>query len=98
MSGKLTLEFKVENMSIMEETLKRLGQTFTKKNNILSIDRPYYPIQISEEKVSCDTMDNSLVAIIKSQYQKDFQIYERTIRGESFEVTETTDEIVITVC
>lgn len=97
MSGKLTLEFKVENMTIMEETLKRLGHNFTKKENTLSIDRPYYPIIISEEKVSCDTMDNNLVAHIKSEYQRDFQILERTLRGESFEMTETNEEIVITV-
>jgi hypothetical protein len=81
----------------MEDTLKRLGHKFAKTNEGLSIDRPYYPIYITEQEISCDSMHCHEIDGLKSEYQKDFQIHERTVRGEQFEVTETKDEIVIMV-
>lgn len=97
MSGKAEVQFQVTNMQLMQDTLTKLGHKFTKHGDVLSISRPYYAIEISKDKISCDTMNTGEVEAIKVAYQKDFQINERTLRGEIFEVTETRDEIVIMV-
>jgi hypothetical protein len=97
MSNKIVVSFEVTNMLIMKETLKRLNHSFKEKRNSLEIYREYFPIKISQKEISMDSMNQKEVEIIKSEYQRDFQIYERTIRGETFEVTETKNEIVITV-
>jgi hypothetical protein len=81
----------------MEDTLKKLGYEYTKTNEGLSINRPYYPIEITKNEISCDSMNQRDLEKIKYMYQKDFQVYERTIRGEQFEVIETNQEIVIMV-
>jgi hypothetical protein len=81
----------------MEETLKKLGHAYSKTANGLSLNRAYYPIEIAKDEISCDSMHSHEVETIKCEYQRDFQIYERTVRGEQFEVTETKNEIVITV-
>jgi len=97
MSGKVVVAFKVTNMEIMEQTLIRLNHEFESTDDGFIIKRPYYDIEIASEKISCDSMNTNEVDKIKYEYQKDFQIYERTIRGEQFEVTETKDEIIILV-
>jgi hypothetical protein len=97
MSGKIVICFHVASLLIMEETLKKLGHTVTKNNDVMTINRPYQNIVIAKNEVSCDTMDQEMVANIKAQYQKAYQIHERTIRGEQFEVTEVANEIVIVV-
>jgi len=84
-------------MLIMEDTLKQLGHIHTKTNEGFSISRPYYDINISKNEITHDSMHVHEVNDIKINYQKNFQIHERTIRGETFEVIETKDEIVITV-
>jgi hypothetical protein len=102
MSSKIVLSFQVTNMLIMEDTLKRLGHTFSKIVNGqfvegLSIDRPYFHIDITKDQIVHDSMDRRDVERIMYEYQKDFQVHERTVRGELFEVTETKDEVVILV-
>lgn len=97
MSGKIIISFAVTNMLLMEDTLKRLGHSYTKNKNGLSIPRSYYNIEINENKISSDSMNRLEVEKIKFEYQRDFQIHERAIRGESYEVAETKDEIVILV-
>lgn len=97
MSGKIICSFEVTNMLMMEDTLKRLGHSFKKTQEGLSISRNYMPLIISQREISGDSMDRSLIESIKAEYQRDFQVYERTVRGETFEVTETKDEIVIVV-
>jgi len=99
MSNKIVIIFEVTNMLLMEETLKRLGQgfAFTKTSTGLEIQRPYYNISIGKDSISCDSMHQQDVERIKSEYQRDYQVLERSIRGESFEVTETRNEIVILV-
>jgi phosphoenolpyruvate carboxylase len=97
MSGKIVVSFEVTNMLIMEDTLKRLSHTYTKCEDHLLIARPYYNIEIRKDKITGDSMNRSEINKIKYEYQRDFQIHERTIRGETFEVAETKNEIVITV-
>jgi hypothetical protein len=97
MSSKIVICFEVTNMLIMKETLKRLNHDFTETGDTLSIHRAYNPIKISQKEISFDSVNRNEVDKIKSEYQRDFQVHERTVRGESFEVTETKDEIVITV-
>jgi len=97
MSGKISVLFEVKNMTIMEETLKRLNHAFSKQDNSLIVKRSYYNIVIEKNNISCDSMNRNEVESIKAEYQRDFQIHERTIRGETFEVTETSNEIVIMV-
>jgi hypothetical protein len=97
MSGKILIGFEVANMTIMEETLKRLNHAFSKKNGSLVVKRNYYDIVIEKNNISCDSMNRNEVETIKAEYQRDFQVHERTLRGETFEVTETSNEIVIMV-
>lgn len=97
MSNKVCISFQVTNMLIMENTLKRLGHSYSKTANGFSLNRSYYPIEITKNEITCDSMNNHEVNTIKCQYQKDFQVHERTIRGEQFDITETKDEIVIMV-
>jgi hypothetical protein len=97
MSGKITCSFEVTNMLIMENALKRLGHTARKTKEGLNISRNYMPIIISKNEISGDSMDKALIETIKAEYQRDYQINERAVRGEVFEVTETKDEIVIMV-
>jgi hypothetical protein len=97
MSGKVITAFNVTNMLLMEDTLKRLGHQFTKTKNGLTIARAYYNIDITENEITCDSMNTSEVEKIKSEYQRDYQVQERALRGETFEVTETSNEIVIMV-
>ena len=97
MSNKIVICFEVTNMLMMEETLKRLGHQFTKSDQGLTISRSYYPIVISQKEISCDSMNTHEVDTIKSEYQRDFQVHERTVRGEQFEVTENKNEIIIMV-
>lgn len=97
MSGREEILFEVTNIQIMEQTLKKLGHKYVKTGNVLSIARAYHPIEISNRMISCDTMNSHEVGIIKVEYQRDYQIYERAVRGEIYEMTETSNEIVITV-
>ena len=97
MSGKISVSFEITNMLIMEETLKRLGQNFTKSSEGLTIAKSFYNIEITKNNISCDTNESCLVEKIKSEYQKDFQINERVLRGEQFELTETSNEIILLV-
>lgn len=97
MSNKIVITFEVTNMLIMQDTLKRLGHSFTKSGESLRIKKSYNDLIISKSGISCDSAQRSEVEKIKSEYQRDFQVHERTVRGESFEVTETKDEIIIMV-
>jgi hypothetical protein len=98
MSGKVIICFQVANLLIMEETLKKLGHAYTsQKGGTFTIKRPYQNIVIAKNEISCDTMDQLMVANIKSEYQRAYQVHERTIRGEQFQLTETANEIVIVV-
>ena len=97
MSGKITCSFEVTNMLIMEDTLKRLGHSYKKTKEGLSISRNYMPLIISQNEISGDSVDRSLIENIKGEYQRDYQLHERAIRGETYEMTETKDEIVIVV-
>lgn len=97
MSGKISISFEITNMLIMEETLKRLGQSFTKNSEGLTIAKSFYNIEITKDNISCYTNETCLVERIKSEYQRDFQINERAIRGEQFELTETSNEIILLV-
>jgi hypothetical protein len=97
MSGKVVVSFQVTNMLIMEDTLKRLGHQFKKTSDGLIIERPYYNIDITKNQISCDSMNKNEVEKIRYEYQKDFQLHERAVRGETYDVAETRDEIVITV-
>lgn len=97
MSGKITCSFQVTNMLMMEDTLKRLGHSFKKTSSGLTISRNYMPLIISQNEISGDSVDRTLIDNIKAEYQRDFQLHERAIRGETYEMTETKDEIVIIV-
>lgn len=97
MSGKIHVDFNVTNMLLMEDTLKRLGHNYKKIKNGLSIARAYYNIEIHKDNITGDTMNRSEIEKIKAEYQRDFQLRERAIRGETYEVTETKNEIVILV-
>ncbi|MDD5649335.1 MAG: hypothetical protein PHF86_02810 [Candidatus Nanoarchaeia archaeon] len=97
MSNKIVVQFSVSNMSVMEDTLKRLGHAYVKDGSNLKINRPYYPISINSNEISCDSMNKSEVNVLIYEYQRDFYIKERIVRGESYEVTETNNEIIITV-
>lgn len=97
MSGKVVTAFNVTNMLLMEDTLKRLNHKFSKTKNGLSIARAYYNIDITANEITCDSMNTSEVETIKSEYQRDYQLRERALRGETYEVTETSSEIVIIV-
>jgi hypothetical protein len=97
MSGKVITAFNVANMLLMEDTLKRLGHQCSKTKEGLSIARAYYNIDIKANEITCDSMNTSEVEKIKAEYQRDYQLRERALRGETFEVTETSNEIVIMV-
>ena len=100
MSGKGVIQFQVTNSEMLEKTMSRLGHKFEMKKTEpwkAVIRRPYNNIEISKDKVSFDTVDRQLVEQIQYEYQKDFQVFERTMRGETYDLVETTDEIVITV-
>jgi len=97
MSGKIEMEFQISNLEILENTLRRLNLAYDKKENKIVLARDYNSIIISNNNISCDTADVSEIELIKSEYQRDFQIFERNVRGEVYEVVDTKDEIIITV-
>jgi len=97
MSGKVEVTFEVTNMDVMQQTLEKLGHKFTKNGEVLTIARSYYNIEIAKNKISCDSMNTGEVERIKVEYQRDYQLYERAVRGEIYEMTETNNEIVIMV-
>lgn len=97
MSTKVIISFQVTDMLIMEQSLKKLKHEFSKNSNGLSIKRSYQNIDITKEQITYDSMDRNVVEKIMYEFQKDFQVHERIIRGELFEVTETSNEIVILV-
>lgn len=97
MSAKVVRSFEVTNMAIMKSTLKRLKFNATKTEKGFSISRAFYDIEISKDKITCDSVNKSEIEKIQAEYQRDFQLNERALRGEVCEVSETKDEIVITV-
>jgi hypothetical protein len=97
MSVKVVTAFEITNFQIMEEVLQKLGYTFKKQDSQLIINKPYYDIIISKNEVSCDSMNKTEIEKIMWSYQKEFQIKERILRGETYNVVETEDEVVIIV-
>ena len=100
MSGKGIIQFQITNCEMLKNTLTRLGHSFEMKKSEpwkTIIKRPYNNVEISKDNVSFDTVDREMIEQIQYEYQKDFQVFERTMRGETYDLVETTDEIVITV-
>lgn len=95
MSNKIVCSFEIKDMVLMEETLKRIKFDCCKRGNSLVIDA--YGIVLESNKISGDSMFKKEISKIKYEYQRDFEIRERALRGETYELSETKDEIIIIV-
>ena len=95
MSCKIETAFAVREMKIMEDTLQKLGYSFSKMNNSLTIKKRFNNIIISHTKVSCDSDNTIEVEKIKSEYSKNVYVSEFENEGVIYEIEETKNEIVI---
>jgi len=97
MSGKINTKFAVREMKIMEDCLKKLGFAYSKEGEHLVIARAYNDIVISEDGISCDTVNHGEVEQIQFEYGKEFAIQGVEQRGEMYEMEETKDELILYV-
>jgi len=97
MSCKADLKFEVTNFEIMENTLKNLRLEFIRKDEKISLKRNWNDIEITNDSIIYDSADLHLVNQIKVEYQKEFQVNDIALKGETYDIVENSNEIVITV-
>lgn len=97
MSCKIQTKFAIREMRVMEDTLKKMGFAYDKVEGKLVISRPHYPIEISENEISCDSMNSREIDNIKVEYAKTVAINGIEERGEMYQMEETENEITILV-
>ena len=99
MSCKIHTQFAVREVKIMEDTLEKLGFSFTKSGNQLVLKNRdnYNNVSISESKITYDRGAAHDVENIKSEYQRNVEIARLDEEGSLYEVEETREEITIFV-
>lgn len=97
MSGKIIVRGELRDRKILKDTLEQMGLTFTENGSGPIQVQSHYGMTISETEINCDTVDRHTANEIKAQYQKNFQISQLALTGESYEVVETADKISIFV-
>ena len=95
MSGKIQTIFKIREMRVMEDTLNKMGYSFTEENGQIVIAKRYNNIIISENKITSDTTERNEVSKIKCEYSKNLVVKDLEIEGMMYEVEETADVITI---
>jgi len=98
MSVKVETQIVIRDMKLCEDALKNLGYNFQKQGESLVIQRSYVPITIEEGKnITCDSGDKNIVTKVNVEYGKIRAIREIENRGETYEMTENSNEIILTV-
>lgn len=97
MSCKIQTKFAVRDLRIMEDTLKKLGYEIDKRTGAMRVTSHHgYGIDISNEQISCDSMDKKEVDGIKIGYSKALAISTVEKEGALYEIVENENEIIIT--
>ena len=95
MSSKHKTKFAVKHMSIMENTLTKMGINFSKKNDNLIVKRSYHDIVISAKGIDFDSDNKNEIEKIKTSYSEATVKKDLELEGLMYEVIETENEIII---
>lgn len=96
MSGQIITQFAVREMKIMEDTLKKMGFSFSKKEKSLIVTlKNSRQATIKEEEIICYDYDKKEIDKIKIEYGRNLAISLAERDGLLYEMIETEDEITI---
>ena len=98
MSTEIFIAFEIHDLSIVKETVKKLGYTFTEpRDNTIEIDMEYHPIVIDAEKgaISYDSDHVSQVNKIKQSYMVDYYTDKAIREGNQIQIESGVNEEII---
>ena len=100
MSANAKTKFQVTDVELMKSVLTQEKIAFTENEAAITVKRPYNNLVFSKtsDNVSYDSDDINLLNKIKTSYSKSLAIKTVEIRGESYAIQETENEVTIFVC